>query len=140
MKDLQVQHDFSYTAYTGRKECIQAKKEIAGIKSQIQTLLTVASSDFIPLLKKLEDELNKLENSPRGSKDASFGKFENEFTSLFNIFQENDMPATTQAIQAAVATQKSFAQFRNRWTEMKTKHISELNKRLQASGLSPVKL
>lgn len=138
-KDLQLQHDFSLYAYNSRKECMQALNEIAGIKEQIKKILPAVKADFIPMLKKLEEDLTKLESTARGSNEPSFGKFENDFTTIFNVLQESDMPPTTQAINAASQLKKDYTAFGNKWMEMKRNNISELNKRLQAAGYSPVK-
>lgn len=133
--DLAIQHSLSYNAYNSRKECMQTLKEIAGIRTQINNLRPVAGKDFLPLLNKLDEALAKIETTPAGSNDPSFGKFITDFTTLFAVLQENDMPPTTQATANAMQLKKNYAQFRNNWVDMKTKHINELNKKLKASGL-----
>lgn len=139
-KDLIVQHDLSLYAYNSRKECMKALNDIAGIKAQIKELLPVAGNDFTPLLNKLDEELSALESTPRGSKNPSFGKFENDFTGVFSILQDNDNTPTTQVVAAIAKLKKEFADFQHNWTDMKDKHISELNRKLQSSGLTPVKI
>ncbi|MBI1783400.1 MAG: glycoside hydrolase, partial [Sphingobacteriales bacterium] len=139
VKDLIVQHDLALYAYNSRKECRKALNDIAGIKAQIKSLLPVAGNDFTPLLNKLDEELSALENTPGGSKNPSFGKFENNFTGVFSILQDNDNTSTTQAVTAVAKLKKEFADFLHNWTDMKDKHISELNRKLQSSGLTPVK-
>lgn len=136
MKDLEAQYLFSFEAYNHRKDCIKSLNEIAGIKKQITNLRSIAGKDFTPLLDKLEEDLSKLEAAPRGSNDPSFGKFINDFSSIFNILQDNDMPPTSQAIKAAMQLKTDFTKFNNAWMELKTKHIDELNRKLQGSGLS----
>ena len=138
VKDLEVQHSLSFDAYNSKKECMQALKEIAGIREQIKKLKPVAGKDFITMLTELDESLAKLESTPSASNEPSFGKFAGDFTAVFNVLQENDMPPTTQAVTAAAQLHKNFAQFRNNWAEMKSKHINELNKKLQSSGLTPV--
>lgn len=139
LKDLDVQFTLSYDAYNNRKESMRALNEIAGIRQQIKRLLPDAGKDFVPLLNKLDDELKALEFSPRGSNAPSFGRFVSDFTSIFNVLQENDMSPNTQTVKDAMQLKKSYAEFRNNWVEIKSKHISELNRKLQSSGLAPVK-
>lgn len=138
-KDLITQHDLALYAYNSRKECMKVLSEIAGIKAQIKSLLPVAGKDFTPLLNKLDEELSALENTPRGSKNPSFGKFEGDFTGVFSILQDNDNTPTTQVVAAVAKLKKEFADFQHNWKDMKEKHISELNKKLQSTGLTPVK-
>ncbi len=140
VKDLQVQHQLSLFAYNSRKECMQVLNELAGIKAQVKKVLPLVTDEFLPMLKKLEEDLSNLESTPRGSKEPSFGKCENDFTSLFNVLQETDMPPTSQAIAAAAQLKKDYAAVVNKWMEMKKNNIKELNKKLLTAGFTPVSL
>lgn len=140
LKDLQVQHTLSYGAYNNRKECLSILKEIAVLRQQVKNLLAEGHKEFEPLLNQLDSELAALESTPRGSKNPSFGKFENDFTAIFNTLQENDMTPTTQAVNTALQLEKDYSQFKTNWADIKSKHIGELNKKLKASGLTPVKM
>ncbi len=121
MADLQKQHDLSIQCYEGRKECMQALKDIAVFRSMLKAQMTNPSSAVADKLNKQDEQAKQLENTVQGSQEPSLGRLNNSFTSLFNVLQDNDMPPTTQTVSAVAEAQKQLQLLRTKWNELKNK-------------------
>jgi photosystem II stability/assembly factor-like uncharacterized protein len=119
--DLQKQHDLSIQCYEGRKECMQALKDIAAFRNMLKGQMTNPLSAVADKLNKLDEQAKQLENTAQGSQELSFGRLNNSFTSLFNVLQDNDIPPTTQTVSAVAETQKQLQLLRAKWNELKNK-------------------
>ena len=85
---LKQQHDLSLICYEGRQKARAALQE---------------SEDFRTRARMTSEALQKVL-----AQEAELKKVEAAFAQLFNILDDNDMPATTQTVAAVQATQKKL--------------------------------
>ncbi|MBX9784203.1 MAG: hypothetical protein K2X48_13015 [Chitinophagaceae bacterium] len=115
---LQQQHDVSLQCYEARKECMKLLEEINQYRLVLRKQMTAAAPSVTELSKK-DKAAAALERTAPGSTEPSFGRLEAAFTSIFNILQETDMPATTQTLAAFTEAQKNFLLLKKKWEELK---------------------
>jgi photosystem II stability/assembly factor-like uncharacterized protein len=115
---LQQQHDISLQCYEARKECMKLLEEINEYRLMLRKQMTAAAPSVTELSKK-DKAAAALERTAQGSTEPSFGRLETGFTSIFNILQETDMPATTQTIAAFNEAQKNFLLLKKKWEELR---------------------
>ena len=89
MKDLQLQHDLSFTCYENAKKCLSSLKEIADKKNE---KLSVFEKDF--------------------------NKYLRTFSYLQRLLQQSDMPPTSQMISAVKDSEKGFEVVWNKWKSL----------------------
>jgi len=119
--DLQKQHDLSMQCYEGRKECMQALKDIAAFRNMLKGQMTNPSPTVADKLNKLDEQAKQLENTAQGSEELSFGRLNNSFASIFNVLQDSDMPPTMQTVSAVAEAQRQLQLLRAKWNELKNK-------------------
>ncbi|MBS1669132.1 MAG: glycoside hydrolase [Bacteroidetes bacterium] len=122
MTDLLRQHDLSMICYQGRLQCMDALKEIAGIRLHIKEKMTSAKKKEMEKLKELDDQLAALEGTGgrrRGAAGEGYSGLESSFAGVFNILQEADMPPTEQASQAVQLLQESLKTLMQKWATLK---------------------
>lgn len=139
-KTLQQQHDISLQCYTRRREIMQALKEAGIVRQQIKSLVPQAKGNLVDTLQALDQKIAMLVNMPAESKMPGFGKLLSDFTAIFNILQDTEMPPTSQVLQAAMEAQDAYAKNIPLWMDVKNNEISRVNKLLYAMGLAPIKL
>lgn len=111
MKDLQLQHDLSLQCYQARLQVLEVLKEMAEKKEALEKQL--AGNDQ-KVQQKL-DAIAKLQSTPRGSHDPSFGSLEGNLAALHNILQDSDMPPTTQTVSAVKEALASLPELMKKW-------------------------
>ena len=89
IKDLQLQHDLSFTCYENAKKCLSSLKEIADKKNE---KLSVFEKDF--------------------------NKYLRTFSYLQRLLQQSDMPPTSQMISAVKDSEKGFEVVWNKWKSL----------------------
>jgi len=137
--DLYKQHDLSVDCYNGRKETITISNQMTSLRSQIKPVITKATGELANALKQADDLLGKLQGLPR-SQEPGLAEIQSSFAGLLNTLQETDMPPTSQAINAVKETKSKYAKLLGEWNNFKTKNLADLNKQMQAAGLSPLSL
>jgi hypothetical protein len=121
LADLQKQHDMSWQCYEGRKQCMEALKEIRIYRVKLQSQLTSAEIHVAEKLGPLERQASQLENTPQASEEPSFNRLNNSFASIFNVLQEADRPPTAQVVAALAEAQKQLQLLLTRWAALKVK-------------------
>ena len=121
LKDLQAQHDLSIQCYEGRKQCMKILEEIRLYRLMLRGQMTNPPSSVADELNKKDKQAALLENSAPGTNEASFGRLNNSFASIFAVLQDSDQPPATQAIAALADTQKQLQQLITKWNMLKPK-------------------
>jgi hypothetical protein len=140
VSNLKVQHDLSFDCYKRRKEIMTILNEIANLRSQIKVLQSKANGELLTSLKQSDELLSKMQTAPRGSQEPGFTEIQNAFSGLFGILQETDMPPATQVLKTAKETKTNYAKLLSEWNMFITKQFPELNKQLQAAGMTQISL
>ncbi len=138
--DWEVQHNLSYTCYSGRNVTTAALKELASLRTQIKNLMPAAKSDVADKLKELDGYAALLERTPPESDDKGFSQLNAAFTSVFNILHDNDMPPTQQAMNAAIEAQYNLAFAQAALAGLKKKELPTLNIDLKKAGQKEIAL
>ncbi len=114
VRSLQQQHDLSMLCYQSRKECLDMIRDAAEMKKNFEHGINGANKED-PFLQKLDGFVNGIPvNNMSG-----FTKLENAFASIFNILQDTDMPATTQAVNQLKELVQQFNSLKKQWTIFK---------------------
>ena len=121
LKDLQLQHDLSLMAYQYRLQIMNALNEIRDLRKKIKKRIADATGTAITDLNQCDAQAATLESSPQSSSQASFGRLNNSFASVFNVLQEADVAPTSQAIAAVKDAEQSFKTLFAKWIEVKKK-------------------
>ncbi len=99
-EDLEKIHSLAYVCYDGRKRCMDALNKISSLHQQIKNILPTANPALAKQLNALDTTLTAFENSGV----RNFTKANGDFAGIFNAINDNDMPPTTQATEAANKT------------------------------------
>ena len=127
-EDLKLQHDLSLAAYTNRQQCLANLKEIRGYRERIKASLQLAKGS--ESLMAIDQKLGKLESTSRGSTDPSFGRLNDIYASLIGLYQESDMPVTSQGKSGAAEAQRQYEMIMSEWKTWKENDLIKLNKSL----------
>ena len=126
--DLQKQHDLSLQCYTMRRDGIELQKQVHAFRTELQSQLAAAGNKEAEKFSSLEKQAAALEGAQgfgfrRGGQgqEPSFGRLNNSFAGLLNLFQESDRPPTSQAVAAFNNAKKQFDELLRKWTELKEK-------------------
>jgi hypothetical protein len=117
-KDLQLQHDLSREAYNARKQIMSIMSEIQSKRKMLQNMLGKDKTNA-PNYLLLDDTLSKLQTSPQGSGNLSFGQLNAVFASLHDQLQDSDWPPTTQMIAAVKEASANLKKMIAKWNELK---------------------
>ena len=137
--DLVTQHDLSLTCYQNRIQLLVALEESGRLREQIKSALPNAKGDVAAQLGTTDQVLAKMESSSRGIAPPNLGRLSGIFGSLLNIFQETEMPATTQGKAGVTEAQGQFDKVMFEWKNWKEKDLVKLNKQLKQAGLKELK-
>ena len=114
VKDLQLQHDLSLMVYRDRLKITEGLKELQILRRKLKEKLSDATGSALTEITACDKQAAALENDPQG-----FGQIDNSLSSVFNILQETDMPATSQSISAAKDSDGAFKILWAKWQEVK---------------------
>jgi len=115
LADLQQQHDLSMICFEGRKKCMDVINQIKQQKENLTSKSTNRDSTAAKSFRDLNFLLSSLATSPPGSKELSFDRLANDFTSLMNTLQEADMPPTSQAVNAVKNAGTQLSELIKKW-------------------------
>ena len=94
-EDLAVIRNLVYLSYDGRKRCMEVLAKITSLHEQIKNILPKASVPLAKQLNKLDSTLTLLENPLPGNANRGFNKINNDFSGIFNVVNDSEMPPTT---------------------------------------------
>jgi photosystem II stability/assembly factor-like uncharacterized protein len=118
LKDMQQQHDISYKCYENRLQIMKASNALQTLRTKIKQKLLQAKGNAITVFQELDKEAAAMQLAPQGSKEASFNSVYGALASVFNILQEADVPATSQAITAAKEAAESYKHLWVKWIHL----------------------
>lgn len=123
---LQQQHDLAVEAYKGRESAMAAFDQIHVLRAKLAKSLSAGSP--AAGLQELDTKLAALEGTGRrGGRGApapaangpkSFSQLQNDFSGLFTVLEEADMPPTTQAIEGLQAALEAAKQTNAAWQQL----------------------
>jgi photosystem II stability/assembly factor-like uncharacterized protein len=155
---LQQQHDLSLSAYTQRAECLKDFDRVHALRLAIQALLSDATGSLAASLKDIDDKAAVLEGAPRrrsrgdspapagptgqgvSNPQQGFSQLQNTFATLFTLFEEADLPPTTQAVTAMEETTTAARKAKAALLTLEQNDLPALNARLGAAGKPPVQI
>ena len=114
VKDFQLQHDLSLMVYRDRLKITEGLKELKVHRMKLKEKLPGATGSALTEITACDKQAAAFENDPQG-----FGRIDNPLSSVFNILQETDMPATSQSISAAKDSDEAFKILWAKWQEVK---------------------
>jgi photosystem II stability/assembly factor-like uncharacterized protein len=146
---LQQQYDLSQQAYHGRKTAMQAYSQVHLLRATVAALIPRSSGALAAALKALDEKAAALEGAAgrgraRGASGGAppalktFAQLQSDYTTLFTILQEADVPPTTQAISALQTTELAAGATAAAWKELQLKDLAALNTQLKAAGLDSI--
>ncbi len=116
--DLQQQHDLSLILYKNRQQIITGMKELADLRSKIK--ISIENGTATGKASETHTSLDGLLAGKTGMPLSGFTELNNATASILNILQETDMPATSQAIQAAKDADAAYKTLWQKWLQLKT--------------------
>jgi hypothetical protein len=135
MEDLKTQHDLSLTCYQSRQQVLAALKKISHLREEINERLVSPKGNLATQFKTVAQQLAQMESSPRGTATPTLGRLSDTLGSLVSLFQEADMPPTTQGVAAVSETQIQFLKVMKDWKIFQEKDLKNLNKQLRQARL-----
>lgn len=117
--DLKTQHALSVQMYEGRQQMMATINEIKSVRLKIQNMMPTISTPQTEALKTLDTKISAFENVPQGSTAPDFNTLQGAYTSVFNILQDTDMPATTQTLSAARDNLAKLKSLMGQWGKLK---------------------
>jgi photosystem II stability/assembly factor-like uncharacterized protein len=118
LPDLQLQHDLSFKAYSGRQTCMIILERMALLRQSIKNQLTTASPALVDTLKRKDKMLAGLETTPPGSTDMSFERLRNSFAAIFSALQDSDMPPTSGMVKTVNELRANLEALVPKWNEL----------------------
>ncbi len=134
--DLKLQHDLSINCYSKRQKLMAFLKEVTRLRDQIKAIQSKASGNLAVQLDNTEKHLESLRSTQA---IQSLERLNNEYGLLFGLFQENDMPITTQSHAATIEVDSQFSKADFDWNSWKENDLNSLNKQLKKAGLKELK-
>lgn len=129
MQQLQEQHDLSYMCYEGRQQLQQISRSLEKIRQQIQSHIPKAKKDLVTTLQQLDSTAGELEK---------LNQLDRPLGGLFEILQDTDMPATTQAKSAGADLKAQLTQSLMKWEAFTKEELPMVNKQLRKVRLAPI--
>ncbi|MGB8128697.1 MAG: glycoside hydrolase [Candidatus Angelobacter sp.] len=142
---LQQQFKLSNDLYTQLLTLSPAAEEAGALRKQLKDLEPKATGEALVAIKALDEKLQTLAGGATrrpgaGAEPPTLGGLKTKFLTLFGVFQEADVPPSTQAAAAVADLQKELPPLMQRWNEVKAKDIPALNQQLKGANLPEVKL
>lgn len=110
---LQQQHDLSLICYNGRKQCLEALREISQMKAKMEVQVQQGNKPAG------YDLLTLLATGLPGGQGTSLSKLNGAFESLLNTMQDADRAPTTQVVHAVKESQSLLQDVMRRFNEWK---------------------
>jgi photosystem II stability/assembly factor-like uncharacterized protein len=131
-EQLKQQHDLSLDCYEGQKKVTELQAAVASLRKQVALTL--------PMIKKgaLATSLQQLDQSVANIQNNDLGRLNRAFASVFNVLQDTDMPATTQAIAAAQEAKSNLGQVVQKWEALFKDVLPGINEQLKKIKLQGI--
>lgn len=129
MPQLQEQHDLSYMCYEGRQQLQAISHSLEKIRQQVKTLIPKAKKELVTTLQQLDLAAEDLEK---------ISQLDRPLSGLFDILQDTDMPATTQAKSAATDLKSQITQSLSKWGAFTKEELPSVNKQLRKARLATI--
>lgn len=151
LDELAQQFKRSMQCYEWMKQAHDALTEVKKLRTQLRDLAKSAGqgplADAIAAIEKKAASLEGAGGGSRGGPPAggggaepSLSRVSGNLLALMEIFQEADVPPTTQAVAATEEAQNKLTEVLSRWNEMKARDVKSLNEQLRSVGLPLVNL
>jgi photosystem II stability/assembly factor-like uncharacterized protein len=138
--DLQAQHDNALVCYDLSKKIREALTEMRLLRTRLRATADDVTAEAIPLLKSMYYNIAKLESSPRGSNEPSFGALQGSCDGLLGILIDCDRAPTQQALDGLKTLQTKAASLFDQWNMLKTSALPQVNRELELHKLKQVDL
>lgn len=129
---LKQQHDLSLDCYKGQQKVAELQAAVASLRKQVALTL--------PMIKKgpLTTSLQQLDQTVASIQNNELGRLNRAFAGVFNVLQDTDMPATTQAIAAAQESKSNLEQVTKKWDALYKEVLPGINEQLKKMKLQGI--
>lgn len=131
-EQLKQQHDLSLDCYKGQQKVAELQTAVASLRKQVALTL--------PMIKKgpLTTSLQQLDQTVASIQNNELGRLNRAFAGVFNVLQDTDMPATTQAIAAAQESKSNLEQVTKKWDALYKEVLPGINEQLKKMKLQGI--
>ena len=147
--DLRKQHEMQMGAVEGMDDAYESLGQVKSVRSQIKELSKQAhgKEKLAKELATLDSQCAELEGGTQhsfygvpssGKQPENFSTLNQHFAAILAIADSADAAPTTQARAAYQDLEQSETALRRRWSVIRERDISDVNKHLTQSGLSPI--
>ncbi|HXG91511.1 MAG TPA: glycoside hydrolase [Blastocatellia bacterium] len=146
---IEKMFEVSFGSYEAIKRIRAAQAEIADLRAQLKPLKERAGQGAVAeAIDALDKKAAALDGGPSrarggppaaGGSEPSFARLAGEFLTVMEISEGADAQPTTQTVAAFEQLQKTLANLLAQWNEMKSKDVNDVNEKLRAANLPPLK-
>jgi photosystem II stability/assembly factor-like uncharacterized protein len=143
--DLAQQFKLSQQMYNDLLTVVPASDQVDALRKQLPDLKKASTnSELATAINGLDQKLQALAGGVTrrpgpGSEPPNLGNTRTRLLALLGFLQESDEAPTAQMKEAADEVQKSVPTLIQRWQEIKSKDVADLNQKLHAAGLVELK-
>ncbi|MGC2768832.1 MAG: hypothetical protein WB607_25245 [Candidatus Acidiferrum sp.] len=149
IEDLRKQHEMQMGAVEGMDDAYESLGQVKSVRSQIKELSKQAhgKEKLAKELTTLDSQCAELEGGTQhsfygvpssGKQPENFSTLNQHLAAILAIADSADAAPTTQATAAYQDLEQGETAFRRRWSAIRERDISDLNKHLTQSGLSSI--
>ena len=125
---LQQQHDLSLDCYAGQKKVAELQTAVASLRKQVALTLPLVKKGTLPASLQQLDQTLTVENT-------ELSRLSRAFAGVFNVLQDTDMPATSQALAAGQEAKTGLEQVALKWNALYKDVIPGINAQLKKMKL-----
>jgi photosystem II stability/assembly factor-like uncharacterized protein len=143
--DLAQQFKLSQQMYNDLLTVVPASDQVDALRKQLSDLKKASTnSELATAINGLDQKLQALAGGVTrrpgpGSEPPNLGNTRTRLLALLGFLQESDEAPTAQMKEAVDELQKSVPTLIQRWQEIKSKDVADLNQKLHAAGLVELK-
>ncbi|HOY18631.1 MAG TPA: glycoside hydrolase, partial [Haliscomenobacter sp.] len=128
---LQQQHDLSLDCYAGQKKVAELQTAVASLRKQVALTLPLVKKGTLPASLQQLDQTLTVENT-------ELSRLSRAFAGVFNVLQDTDMPATSQALAAGQEAKTGLEQVALKWNALYRDVIPGINAQLKKMKLQGI--
>ena len=141
---LAQQFELSMETYEGMGRTHQALEQLRQLRKEVQDRRQRAEKGPVAdALTALDEKAAALEGTGparrrrggRGPAEPSLTRLQGELSTLLEVLQGADAAPTSQAVTAAGAAQRTLTRLLERWQELQTKDVKDVNEQLRKAKL-----
>jgi hypothetical protein len=132
-RDLQLQHDLSYSCYSAQRKLAKVERDVADIIVQLSALPATTPEAIFAIASGLKQQLTRLTEGPESCNAIS-----KTLGRMADGIQGADVAPTTQLQNAVAVTLPRYDAIVNKWQAVK-QQLPDLNKQLAGAGMKKVK-